>query len=326
MNPQNHHILITGGAGFIGSQVNANLQRLGYKTVVIDNLSRGVKTAVVDGELRVGELDSRSFLESIFEKYSISAVMHFAAWTEVAESFQVPLSYYSNNVCSSLLLFEMMVKHQVKRLIFSSSAAIFGLPEVDLIDESHQKEPINPYGRSKLIVEQILSDLDDSNGIKSSCLRYFNAAGGDPLGEIPQDKSHLSNLIPIVLDRINRDENHVCINGNDYPTRDGSCVRDYVHIDDIAQAHILALEDLEKEGVSSQYNLGNGNGFSNFEVVEAVKRVTGSKIDIKIGPRRQGDPPQLLASSTLAREKLHWKPKYPELEVMIGHAWAAMKK
>jgi UDP-glucose 4-epimerase len=318
------HILVVGGAGYIGSHVNKMLEDEGYYTIVIDNLSTGSKEAVTRGKFIYGDMANTELLDAIFSSNIISAVMHFAAFIDVGESVFQPLKYYSNNVSNTLNLLNAMQRHGVKRFIFSSTAAIFGIPEEKLITEFHPTHPINPYGNSKLMVERILHDFDTAYGIKSSCLRYFNAAGGDPDGEVKNHKKKESNLIPILLRSLKHGDQKVTIFGEDYQTPDGTCIRDYIHICDLGAAHISAMEHLIEGRPSSRYNLGNGRGFSVREVINAAEKVTGIKPQITIGPRRAGDPPTLLADSHKARSELNWIPRYPELETMIEHAWNAI--
>lgn len=316
-------ILIVGGAGFVGSHVNKMLQNHGYQTVVFDNLSLGDRRTILKGEFFQGDMASVSDLEKAFSKYSFDAVMHFAALIDVGESLIKPADYYRNNVANTLNLLEIMGRHSVKNFIFSSSAAIFGMPKEKLISETHPCDPINPYGETKLIVEKMLRDFGHAYGIKSSCLRYFNAAGGDPEGEIKNFKKKETNLIPIIL-RSLKSKSSVTIFGTDYPTPDGSCIRDYVHVNDLGAAHITAMEHLFKNGTSTFYNLGNGQGYSVKEVIYAVEKITGLKVNSVEGARRPGDPPILVADSQKAHQELEWVPKY-KLEEMIEHSWMALE-
>lgn len=312
-----------GGAGFIGSHVNEKLNRSGYETIVLDNLSSGNRKAVLHGTFIEGEVGNRALLEQIFTEHKIDAVMHFAAFLQVGESVVDPLKYYQNNVAGTLNLLEVMLKHHVKVFIFSSTAAIFGVPEADYITENHPQHPINPYGQTKLMVETILRDLDRAYGLRYTALRYFNAAGGDPEGQIKNYNMGQINLIPIVLQSI-KQHKPVTIFGTDYPTRDGTGVRDYIHVDDLASAHIKAMERLFTGAPSTSYNLGNGQGYSVREVIVAAEKVTSQKVDVIEGARRPGDPAQLLADSEKAYNELGWKPHYPALEDMITHAWKAL--
>lgn len=318
----NKQILIVGGAGFIGSHVNKMLHCKGYQTIILDNLSRGHRAAVPYGTLIEGDLADPVVLRHIFETYSIQAVMHFAAFIDVGESVQSPAKYYLNNVANTLNLLTTMLQYQVKILIFSSSAAIFGQPLEPFIKEDHPCQPINPYGESKWMIEKILRDFGSAYDLRFCCLRYFNAAGGDPEGEIKNYQIHTSNLIPRILLNLKRKENSVTIYGTDYSTLDGTCIRDYIHIEDLGNAHIAALEQLLKGGVSNFYNLGNGKGFSVREVVSAIQDVLNKKINIIESARRPGDPPVLLADSNKATHQLNWRPRYL-LQEMIEHAWKA---
>lgn len=317
------HILLIGGAGFVGSHVNHMLCKAGYNTIVLDNLSRGHRNAVIHGTFIEGNMADTALLDRVFTQYSISAVMHFAALTSIGESVIAPLEYYKNNVANTLCLLEVMHKHRINVFVFSSSAAIFGLPEESKITESHRCLPINPYGQSKLMVETILRDHDQAYGIRSCCLRYFNAAGGDPGEMIKYYIRPETNIIPRVLNSLKYHDAEITINGNDYPTPDGTCVRDYVHIEDIGSAHITAMQRLIEGAPSSCYNLGNGNGFSVREVVAAAEKVTSRRIKIIEGERRPGDPPVLVADAQKAKKELHWEPRYESLESMILHAWQA---
>lgn len=317
-------IFITGGAGFIGSQVNALLQSQGYETLVYDNLYSGNAKTVIQGTFIPGDIQDSDQLGQIFESEEILCVMHFAAYTDVGESAANPLKYYENNVSNTLILLKAMQKHRIKNIIFSSSAAVYGLPIRERIQENDPCKPINPYGETKLIVEKILKDLEQASQFKTCSLRYFNAAGGDPDGFIKYHKAHEGNLIPKVLNSI-QTKTTLTINGTDYPTRDGTCVRDYIHVADLGEAHILAMKKMLKEGCSSCYNLGNGQGFSIREVISATEKVTGCKVIVQEGKRRAGDPPTLVADAHKAHTELGWQPLYPSLDSIIEHAWEARK-
>lgn len=317
-------VLIVGGAGFIGSYVNKALHHANYTTIVLDNLTKGDRRAVQYGTFIEGDISNKSLLDQIFKSYSIDAVMHFAGLTDVGESMQQPIKYYQNNVAYTLNLLDAMQNHGVNFFIFSSSAAIFGNPQENLIKENHPTIPINPYGQSKLMVETILKDLERSGNLKFCSLRYFNAVGGDPDGEIKNYRKKENNLIPIALRSLLEPKKQIIINGTDYPTFDGTCIRDYIHIHDLATAHIFSMERLFNGEKSNFYNLGNGNGFSIREVLASIERVTGKKLDAIEGPRRAGDPPILVACSEKAKKELNWIPKYPDLDQMIAHAWHAL--
>ena len=316
-------ILVVGGAGFIGSHVNEHLYRHGYETVVLDNLSSGNREAVKHGTFILGDVGDSKLLDRIFADYSIDAVMHFAAFIDVGESVKDPIKYYINNVSNTLNLLKMMLLHDVKVFIFSSTAAIFGNPQAEYVTETHPREPINPYGRSKLMVETILKDMNDAYQLKYCCLRYFNAAGGDPKRIIKNYKSKEANLIPIVLRSV-IDEKEVTIFGTDYPTMDGTAVRDYIHVMDLAEAHIQAMKRLFEGMPSTNFNLGNGQGYSVNEVITTVRKITGRSVKTIVGSRRAGDPYKLVASSQKALMELNWKPKY-SLEAIIEDAWQAMR-
>lgn len=317
------NILIVGGAGFIGSHLNKMLNNLGYTTVVFDNLSRGDRATLLSGTFIEGDMGNQQALEQLFQKHHFDVVFHFAALIDVGESIHTPAAYYLNNVSHTLNLLRMMITYGIKYFVFSSTAAVYGVPVCDCIPESHSTLPINPYGHTKLMVETILRDFDRAYGLKSYCLRYFNAAGGDPEGQIKYYQKKPNNLIPIVLRSI-LNHHPVTIHGTDYPTPDGTCIRDYIHLDDLCQAHILAMQQLLQGGTSMTYNLGNGQGFSVREVLAAAEKVTGSPLRIIEGPRRAGDPPILVADASRAKRELGWTPKYADLETMIAHAWKAI--
>lgn len=317
-------IFVVGGAGFIGSHVNKQLDAAGYKTIVLDNLSTGSQEAVTRGTFIKGDLADSSLLSEIFSCYPVDAVMHFAAFADVGESVLDPLKYYTNNVGNTLHLLNAMHKYRIKTLIFSSTASIFGLPEEDKITENHPKKPINPYGQSKLMVEQIINDAEKAYGMRSCALRYFNAAGGDPELEIKNFKKKENNLIPIILRNLRNGKHSAAIFGADYPTPDGTCIRDYIHILDLGKAHIRAMEQLFEGKPSCSYNLGNGRGFSVKEVIQTIEKVTGISIETTVEDRRPGDPPILMADSRKALQELGWHPQYPDIETMISHAWNAL--
>jgi UDP-glucose 4-epimerase len=319
-------ILVVGGAGFIGSHVNQMLHESGYDTVIFDSCERSFQTGGLPGSLVTGNTGNIADLERVFGANSFDAVMHFAAYIDIGESFSRPADYYRNNTVNALNLLQTMCKFNVKKLIFSSTAAIFGAPDQLPVDETHRKKPITPYGESKLMVETMLADFDRSYGLKSICFRYFNAAGGDPKGRIPNNKERESNLIPRLLRNLKNRNEKMTLNGTDYPTPDGTCVRDYIHVCDIGHAHILGMEKLLNGSESNAYNLGNGSGFSNRQVIQAVEKVTGRVVEITEGPRRQGDPPILIADSKKAVKELHWKPKYSDLPTIVAHAWGAMNR
>jgi len=312
-------ILVTGGAGFIGSHVNKLLNAQGYRTVVLDNLCRGSRDAVVAGDFIEGDFGDRSTLSKLFENSGIDGVMHFAAFTDVGESEKDPLLYVKNNLVKTIVLLNTMMEYEVDKMVFSSSAAVYGTPETDTVTESSLTKPINYYGMTKLEVEEILKQYEANYGLHSCSLRYFNAAGGDPDHEIKNKKSRESNLIPVVL-RSLIEGGEVTIFGTDYPTPDGTCIRDYIHVMDLAEAHILAYERISG---ATCYNLGNGAGYSVKEVIDASEQVTGQKVSIREGRRRPGDPAVLTADATKARRDLGWTPKHPGLTSMIRDAWTS---
>ncbi|WP_332698691.1 UDP-glucose 4-epimerase GalE [Halalkalibacter lacteus] len=313
--------LVTGGAGYIGSHTLLYIKEKNEEFVVLDSLQTGHREAVQGATFYQGELADADLLDKIFSENDISAVIHFAADSLVGESMKDPLKYYENNVIGSYHLIKKMVEHGVKKFVFSSTAATYGEPVSVPITEDSPTIPTNPYGETKLAIEKMLKWADEAYGVKSICLRYFNAAGADPEGKIGEDHQPESHLIPIVLQAALGQRAHVSMFGDDYPTEDGTCVRDYIHVLDLAQAHYLALQRLEKEEKSGIYNLGNGNGFSVKQVIETCKAVTGIDIKTVTAPRRTGDPAVLIASSNKARSELGWNPEYSSLDLMIKHAW-----
>ncbi len=314
------NILVVGGAGYIGSHVVKMLDQKGYCPIVFDNLSKGHLAAVQSYPFEQGDIRDRERLNEIFCKYKIEAVMHFAAFIEVAESIQSPSKYYHNNVENVLHLLDCMVENHIPYFVFSSTAATFGEPVQKKIDETHPQHPCNPYGNTKLIVEKMLKDFEKAYGLKSTVLRYFNAAGADDSGEIGESHTPETHLIPIVLQAAAKKRPNVKIFGTDYPTKDGSCIRDFIHVNDLSQAHILALEKMEQENKSDQFNLGSGNGFSVLEIIEKTKQITGVDFKVETAPRRKGDPAILIADSTKAKNVLGWSPRY-SLTRIIETAW-----
>ncbi|HSI22029.1 MAG TPA: UDP-glucose 4-epimerase GalE [Methylophilaceae bacterium] len=314
-------ILVVGGAGYIGSHMVKMLLEQGHAVVTFDNLSSGFRDAVLGGEFVKGDLADKAKLDEVFAVHRPDAVMHFASCIQVGESVRQPGKYYQNNVTNTLNLLDAMVKHDVEYFIFSSTAAIFGEPEYVPIDPSHPKNPVNPYGRTKWMVEQILNDYDDAYGLKSVCLRYFNAAGADPAGLLGERHEPETHLIPLVLQAISGRREAITVFGRDYDTPDGTCVRDYIHVVDLCTAHLLALQRLMSTGLSRRYNLGNESGYTVQEVIDAAERVTGCVVRVAEGSRRAGDPAMLVADATLAREELGWLPIYSDLDTIIAHAW-----
>jgi len=319
-------VLVVGGAGYIGSHMVKMLHQTGHHVVTLDSLSNGYRDAVLFGEFIEGDIADRQFLDQLFNKHQFDGVMHFASFIQVGESFEKPSMYYENNLSNTLTLLAAMVDAGIKSFIFSSTAAIFGEPEYVPIDELHKKHPVNPYGHSKLMVEQILNDFDNAYGLKSICLRYFNAAGADADGVLGERHIPETHLIPLVLQAASGRRNNISIFGTDYDTPDGTCIRDYIHIEDICSAHLLALESLFKGCESRAYNMGNGQGYSVREVIDMVKHITGADFKVIEAPRRKGDAARLVADSKQLQAELGWSPKYPELETIIQHAWNWEKK
>ncbi|EDN66459.1 NAD-dependent epimerase/dehydratase [Beggiatoa sp. PS] len=314
-------ILVVGGAGYIGSHMVKMLLNTGYHVVTLDNLSTGYRKAVLGGDIVFGDLGDSKGLDLLFTGYQFDGVMHFASFIQVGESVQIPSKYYQNNVAATLNLLDAMINHGVKTLIFSSSAAIFGEPQYVPLDEQHPKQPINPYGLSKWMVEQILADYNRAYELKSICLRYFNAAGADPDGELGECHDPETHLIPLVLQAASGRRDTITVFGQDYDTPDGTCIRDYIHINDLCQAHLLALEQLLNGAESTAYNLGNGSGFSVKQVIDIAEKVTGKSIPVTMGMRREGDPARLVADSKQAQSLLGWQPQYADLALIISHAW-----
>lgn len=315
------HILVTGGAGYIGSHACKALATAGYLPVTFDNLVFGHEWAVKWGPFVQGDILDRAALDATFRKWRPVAVMHFAAFAYVGESVLNPGKYFRNNVVGSLNLLEAMRDHGVDNFIFSSTCATYGVPEMVQITEAHPQRPINPYGASKLMIERMLHDFDAAHGLRSITLRYFNAAGADPNGEIGESHDPETHLIPLILDAAAGMQPEITVFGNDYDTPDGTCIRDYIHVADLADAHLLALRALETDAGTTAYNLGNGRGFSVKEVIDAARSVTGQPIPVSYGPRRPGDPPQLVCDATSIRRELGWQPRHADLKEIIETAW-----
>lgn len=315
------NILVTGGAGYIGSHACKALSKAGFTPIVYDNLVYGHPWAVKWGPLVVGDISDRTSLEDVIEKYKPEAVMHFAAYAYVGESVVDPAKYYRNNVAGTLTLLEAMRNHEIRKLVFSSTCATYGNPTVTPITEEQPQRPINPYGMSKLTVENILRDFDLAYGIRSISLRYFNAAGADPEGDIGESHDPETHLIPLLLDVAAGKRESLTLYGMDHDTPDGTCIRDYIHVSDLADAHVMALKALCEGCETTAYNLSNGKGFSVREVIDEVSRVTGKFIKYENGPRRDGDPAVLIGDSTLIEEALGWRPKHPDLAKMVSTAW-----
>jgi UDP-glucose 4-epimerase len=314
-------ILVTGGAGYIGSNTTLGLIDAGYDVIVADNLSRGRREAVDPERLRIVDLHDTEGLIRIMSEKPCDAVIHFAAYIAVGESMKVPEIYFHNNVGGSLSLLTAMLKTGIRNIVFSSTAAVYGMPARVPIPESEPYVPVNAYGESKVMVEKLLHWFDEIHGIRSVCLRYFNASGGDPQGRAGEDHDPETHLIPLLFRAIQTGK-PMTLFGDDYETPDGTCIRDYIHVTDLARAHIVAVEALFAGGPSKKYNVGTGQGFSVKEVLDAVEKVTGRKVPHQIGPRREGDPPLLVADSTRLRKELAWVPEFSSLDKIVETAWA----
>ncbi len=319
------NILVTGGAGYIGSHCVLGLQEAGFNVIILDNLVYGHREFVEGLEnvtLIHGDIGDRALLDQIFSQNHISAVLHFAAYAYVGESVKDPAKYYRNNVSGTLTLLEAMVAAQVKHIVFSSTCATYGIPQQVPIEENHPQNPISPYGMSKLMVEQMLDDFSAAYDLRSVRFRYFNAAGADPLGRVGEDHNPETHLIPLVLQTALGQRDAITIFGTDYDTPDGTCIRDYIHVTDLAQAHLLGLSYLLEGNPTDVFNLGNGDGFSVREIIETAKQVSDRPINVVEGVRRAGDPAILIGSANKARQILGWQPQYAEVSVMIKHAWS----
>lgn len=314
-------ILVCGGAGYIGSHTVAALLERNEEVVIVDNLGTGHKEAVLGGKLYVGDLRDSDFLDTVFTENQIEAVIDFAAFSLVGESVVEPFKYYDNNVFGTLRLLEAMKRHDVKKIVFSSTAATYGEAERIPIEESDTTLPTNPYGETKLAVEKMLKWAEVAYGIKYVVLRYFNVAGAHESGQIGEDHSPESHLIPLILQVPLGKREKIMIFGDDYPTKDGTCIRDYIHVMDLADAHILAVDKLRRDNTSATYNLGNGEGFSVKEVIEVARKVTNHPIPAEVAPRRAGDPAVLIASSEKIIKELGWDPKKASLEEIVQSAW-----
>ncbi len=317
-------VLVTGGAGYIGSHAALALKQAGYDVVILDDLSCGhqdLVDSVLKVELIKGDISDRSLLDQLFRDRKIDGIMHFAAYIEVGESVRDPGKYYQNNVFGTLTLLEAAVAADIDKFIFSSTCATYGVPETLPIPDDHPQNPVSPYGTSKLMVEQILDDFEVAHGTRSVCFRYFNAAGADPEGRLGEARAHETHLVPLVLRTAMGKRDFISIYGTDYDTPDGTCVRDYIHVSDLANAHVLGLQYLLKGGKSTKFNLGNGNGFSVKEIIEASKAITGKEFTVKVDDRRPGDAPTLVGSAERATTILGWQPKYADIDSIIAHAW-----
>lgn len=313
-------ILVIGGAGYVGSHTTRWLDRAGHEVWVYDNLVAGHRAAVPPGRLIEGDLNDRAALASVLKRQQIDAVMHFAAYALVGESVSHPERYYENNVVGTLNLLEAMRSTGVHRIVFSSTTATYGVPDKIPITEDQRQDPINPYGFTKLVIERALADYAHAHQFGYAALRYFNAAGASPDGDLGEDHDPESHLIPIVLQVALGQRSHITVFGDDYPTADGTCIRDYVHVDDLADAHLRALDHLAA-GQGLQLNLGTGRGHSVREIIQACRRITGHPIPEQAGPRRPGDPPELVADATRARQRLQWEPRYTQIDGIVATAW-----
>lgn len=314
------NVLVVGGAGYIGSHMVRLLDRNGYEVTVLDNLTTGFAPAVTAGELIVGDMADQPLVEKILADKKIDAVMHFAACALVGESVTHPAKYYENNVIATLRLLEAMRAKDVKKMVFSSTCATYGVPEIVPISEKEKQAPVNPYGFTKLVIERALEDYANAYGFGFAALRYFNAAGASPDGDIGEDHDPESHLIPLVLQVALGQRESITVFGDDWPTPDKTCVRDYIHVDDLGRAHMLALERLS-DGVGIKVNLGTGRGFSVKEIIDTCREVTGHDIPAKMGERRPGDPAELIANASMAKEVLGWVPKYADPRAVIETAW-----
>ena len=315
------NILVTGGAGYIGSHCCKALSQKGFQPITIDNLVYGHKKFAKWGPFYEGDAGHPADLNKCFNTHQIDAVMHFAAYAYVGESVEDPMKYYRNNVLKTIELLRTALENGVKTFVFSSTCATYGNPEKIPLEENHPLNPVNPYGKTKRMIEEILADCQSAYGLKYISLRYFNAAGADPDAEIGEDHDPETHLIPLVLDVAANKSPAIKVFGTDYKTADGTCIRDYIHVTDLAQAHILALEQLIGGADSNVYNLGNGQGFSVLEVIERAKKITGKDIPAENSDRRPGDPPVLIASNKKAVKELGWKPQFADLDDIIGTAW-----
>ena len=318
---QQRKLLVTGGAGYIGSHVVKALVGQGEDVVVFDNLSTGFAWSVKNAELVVGDLGDRSALEALFADHSFEAVLHFAASIWVGESVRNPLKYYRNNVANALNLFEQVKDHSVPHVIFSSTAAVYGEPDAELLDETMPSAPINPYGASKMMAERCLTDTAAASDMTFAILRYFNVAGADPEGRIGEATPDNSHLVKIACETASGQREAMSINGTDYPTADGTCIRDFIHVEDLAAAHVAALQHLRQGKASTICNCGYGHGQSVREVIDMVKEVSGVDFDVREGPRRPGDPPKLVADNARVKEQLGWEPRYDDLRAIVETAW-----
>lgn len=315
------HILVVGGGGYIGSHMILSLAAQDHRITVLDNFSTGYRDAILTGEIVNGDLANAAGLDVLFSTGRFDAVMHFASFIQVGESVKAPDRYYRNNVANTLNLLDAMVRHGVTRFVFSSTAAVYGEPQRVPIDEAHPIAPLNPYGHSKRMVEQMLADYDHAYGLRSVSLRYFNAAGADPEGRVGERHEPETHLLPLVLQAAAGRRDAITVYGRDYDTPDGTCIRDYIHVTDLCEAHLRAIDYLRQGGPTAAFNLGNGNGFSVDEVIACAARVTGRRVPVQDGERRPGDPARLVADAGRARSVLGWHPAYADLDTIVRHAW-----
>ena len=319
-------VLVTGGAGYIGSVTCKLLSQKGFTPVVIDNLSLGHADFVKWGPLVQADIWDEVAISDAIHTYKPLAVLHFAALSNVGDSVKDPNAYFQNNVSGSLRFLDILVKHGISCFVFSSTAATYGEPESDLIDRDHKQNPINPYGLGKLMIETALKDYDKAHGLRSVSFRYFNAAGADPEGDVGENHNPETHLIPLALQAVLGQRASLTVFGEDYPTPDGTCIRDYIHVHDLAMAHVLALESLLDGAPTSFYNLGNGQGFSVKEVLSVVQQVTGKEVPHVIGDRRAGDPACLVADASVTHDRFNWTIQYPDLDCIVQHAWDFITK
>lgn len=315
------NIIVAGGAGYIGSHMVKMLSSAGFNPVTVDNLSTGHRDSVLYGDFEECDIADSVRMGRIFEEYNPAAVMHFAAFSLVGESVSKPDKYYRNNVSGTLSLLDTMRRHACDRFIFSSTAAVFGNPEYLPIDELHPKTPVNPYGRTKLMTEQALGDYAEAYGLRYVIFRYFNAAGHDESGDLKERHSPETHLLPLVVQAAKGERSHIALYGDDYDTPDGTCVRDYIHVNDLCAAHLAGIKYLENGGEPADFNLGNGNGFSVKEIIDKVRLVSGTDFEVKTEGRRAGDPASLVADSSKARHVLGWQPEYTDIEDIIKTVW-----
>lgn len=321
MEDEQMPVLICGGAGYIGSHTNKLLNERGYKTIVFDNLVYGHREAVKQGNFVYGDLKNMEDIEGVFQKYRIESVIHLAAYAYVGESVRNPEKYYYNNIYSTLNLLHVMKKYGCQNIIFSSTCSTYGELSKMPVTEEMPQNPVNPYGRTKLAVEHIFEDYAKAYGLHYVIFRYFNAAGADPQGELGESHEPETHLIPLILDAAGGKRESIEVYGTDYDTEDGTCIRDYIHVMDLAEAHWLAMDYLRRGGNNGCYNLGNEKGYSVLEVISTVKKITGKEFTVKYTDRRPGDPPILIGSSKKAKDILGWRPKYGQIDTIVKHAW-----